>query len=634
MTREEHLAFCRRCKNRAFSATEGTICGITNRIADFEVSCPNYRVDESVPVEDPAKALEETYIKPDVLSADARQNLSSQQHVVYGVIGGASSAILGALLWTLVTVTTNHQIGYMAIGIGFIVGFGVRFFGAGIDKYFGIIGAVFALLGCLLGNLLSQVYFIAEAENLGYFDTLTLLSPSIILSIFEESGHPMDLLFYGLAITAGYRYAFRKITEDVLKQAEQGLLPPPPFSSFRNVGVIVLFLSLSMGGYFIYSASGGIRTFYYTNGSIQSKGQLSNGKEHGYWEMWWENGTPMANGYFTNGIPDSIWNYYTDEGEHYRTGKFKKGLKHGTWTDYYPNRQIAFTGNYEDDRQSGLWIYYYEDGTKSGSTLFYLDNPDGKFESFNPDGTPNTLGMYTRGKPTGAWLSYYPDGKKMLETEFETETIIRIINSWNSNGTPEVINGEGIYKGRNEEGKVVEMGIVKGGYKTGNWTTYFASGNTYQVGEFKDNLYYLRNSWDSSGKPMVLNSNGYHEQYEDDRGETVKEYGLIRNGLREEKWEVYYPTGVIAQETTFVKGLLEGPQSGNTETGALYFEGICKNNERTGLWTWYHDNGKKSSTVTFVQGKKEGDQIFYDEDEIPIKIEVYKNGELVAKKII
>jgi len=634
MTREEHLKFCRRCKNRSFNANDGIICGITNRVADFDVSCPNYTLDESVNLDDPAKNLEEIYIEPEALSASAQQNLRTQQDIVYASIGGAASAILGALIWTLITVSTQYQIGYMAIGVGFIVGFGVRFFGAGIDKVYGVIGAIFALFGCLLGNLLSQVYFIAEAEGLGYFDVITLLSPSVILSIFQESAHPMDVLFYGLAITAGYRFAFRKITDDLLKQAEQGTLAPPPLSQFRNIGVIFLFLFLSIGGYFIYSSSGGVRIFYYPSGSIQSKGELLDGKEHGYWEMWWENGNTVANGYFKNGIADSMWNYFNEEGVHYRTGKFVNGLKHGTWIDYYPNKQIASIGEYNDDRQNGLWTFYYEDGTISGKTIFYLDNPNGEFESYNPDGTLNTKGKYSHGKPIGNWTIYYPDELKMLEAEYESEDVIRILNSWNMDGTQEVNNGEGLYKRRNEEGKVLEAGLVKNGYKISTWTIYFANGNTYEKGEYIDNVYYIRNSWDNTGKQMVLNANGYHEVYEGDSGELVREYGLIRNGLREEKWEVYYPSGIISQEVNYLKGKLEGTQSGNTESGNLYFEGIFKNNVQIGLWTWYHENGNKSSTVNFIDGKKEGDQTFYDEDENPIKIEVYKNDILIETKIL
>ncbi|MEN9304421.1 MAG: hypothetical protein RL264_2850 [Bacteroidota bacterium] len=46
MTRDEQLKFCNICTNRAFSNEEGTICRLTNKIADFEGNCSSYVVDE------------------------------------------------------------------------------------------------------------------------------------------------------------------------------------------------------------------------------------------------------------------------------------------------------------------------------------------------------------------------------------------------------------------------------------------------------------------------------------------------------------------------------------------------------------------------------------------------------------
>jgi hypothetical protein len=105
--------------------------------------------------------------------------------------------------------------GYMAIAVGFIVGFSVQFMGKGIDKIYGIIGAIGAVLGCVLGNFLSQVGFIAIDPEIGlsYFQALRLLLSDMQLTveIMKETFSPIDILFYGIAIYTGYRYSFRKI---------------------------------------------------------------------------------------------------------------------------------------------------------------------------------------------------------------------------------------------------------------------------------------------------------------------------------------------------------------------------------------------------------------------------------------
>lgn len=45
MTREEHLVFCKACKNQDFDPNKGVICKLTSQIADFEGQCESYLED-------------------------------------------------------------------------------------------------------------------------------------------------------------------------------------------------------------------------------------------------------------------------------------------------------------------------------------------------------------------------------------------------------------------------------------------------------------------------------------------------------------------------------------------------------------------------------------------------------------
>lgn len=102
----------------------------------------------------------------------------------------------------------------MAVGIGFLVGFSVRFFGKGFDQKFGFVGAIFSLLGCLLGNLFTTVIFASIDLNETFFTMLFSLNLSNIIDIFEQTFSPMDLLFYGIAIYEGYKFSFRTLSEN------------------------------------------------------------------------------------------------------------------------------------------------------------------------------------------------------------------------------------------------------------------------------------------------------------------------------------------------------------------------------------------------------------------------------------
>ena len=157
MTRDQHLEFCSRCINRKFDSDKGIICSLTNDIAAFQISCDKYEVDKGVTTVSPSLEDIADHKVVETLPENIRANLRKQQDLVLAVVGGLSAAVLGAIVWAMFTVATNYQIGYMAIAVGLLVGFSVRYFGAGVDKHFGYIGAILALVGCALGNLLSQV---------------------------------------------------------------------------------------------------------------------------------------------------------------------------------------------------------------------------------------------------------------------------------------------------------------------------------------------------------------------------------------------------------------------------------------------------------------------------------------------
>jgi hypothetical protein len=94
--------------------------------------------------------------------------------------------------------------------------------GRGVDNTFGYVGAALSLFGCLLGNLLSVYAIIAEQEELAFFFVLTHVNPAAIPELLAATFHPMDLLFYAIAIYEGYRFSFRRITRTDLMRVATG----------------------------------------------------------------------------------------------------------------------------------------------------------------------------------------------------------------------------------------------------------------------------------------------------------------------------------------------------------------------------------------------------------------------------
>jgi len=220
MTREEQLIFCKKCTNRKLDLQQGLLCSLTGEKAAFTNECPDFNLDETVKeVVIDVEPVEPQQIQ-EQLSPKAFEKLRIEQNFSGAVVAGSIIGIIGSAVWGAITVATRYQIGYMAIAIGAGVGLSMRYIGKGIDPIFGITGGIIAVLSCILGNFLSIIGFIADAEGLGYFETLGAIDFSLVLPIMVDTFAVMDLLFYGIAGYEGYKLAFRTLSNEELTEIE------------------------------------------------------------------------------------------------------------------------------------------------------------------------------------------------------------------------------------------------------------------------------------------------------------------------------------------------------------------------------------------------------------------------------
>ena len=99
------------------------ICNVTNSIADFEENCENFKLDESVIKK--VNGSEDIHTEEVISKIDKRSlnKLTIHQDFYYAIVGGLLATLISAIIWAVVTVATQYQIGYMAIGVGLFVGF-------------------------------------------------------------------------------------------------------------------------------------------------------------------------------------------------------------------------------------------------------------------------------------------------------------------------------------------------------------------------------------------------------------------------------------------------------------------------------------------------------------------------------
>ncbi len=135
---------------------------------------------------------------------------SARGTLAVAAAAGFAAALVGAVLWAVLAAVTNFKIGFAAVGVGFLVGAVMRTVGHGNTPAYGYVGAALALLGCVVGDVLSDCVFVAQHLGQPVLDTVSRLTPTTAVMLLQANFRPLDALFYFIALRAGYRYAFIK----------------------------------------------------------------------------------------------------------------------------------------------------------------------------------------------------------------------------------------------------------------------------------------------------------------------------------------------------------------------------------------------------------------------------------------
>ncbi|MEX1224312.1 MAG: hypothetical protein WEA31_07170 [Pirellulales bacterium] len=145
-------------------------------------------------------------------------DLDDQQNFGTAIVGGISWAIVGASMWTMATVLTGTPASYMAIPLGFLVGHGIRLTGRGLRSRFSVLGVVLVIVGCLVGHGMAATLLQVQMNRAELWSQLgaMFINPLNIASRVGTYFHPIDLLFYGLAIYQGSCFSLKRIREEDL----------------------------------------------------------------------------------------------------------------------------------------------------------------------------------------------------------------------------------------------------------------------------------------------------------------------------------------------------------------------------------------------------------------------------------
>jgi len=92
--------------------------------------------------------------------------------------------------------------------------------------------------------------------------------------------------------------------------------------------------------------------FYYQNGQKKLEGAYNrDGKKHGKWTYWREDGKLWSEGYFDEGKDDGMRKTWHENGQKHYQGKYNSGKRIGTWKFWDENGNLVKEIDYDKEAQ-------------------------------------------------------------------------------------------------------------------------------------------------------------------------------------------------------------------------------------------------------------------------------------------
>ncbi len=92
--------------------------------------------------------------------------------------------------------------------------------------------------------------------------------------------------------------------------------------------------------------------FYYENGNKKMDGYYNaDGKKHGKWTYWREDGKIWSEGYFNEGKDDKMRRTWHENGQKHYEGRYKNGTRVGKWKFYDESGKLVKEIDYDKEQE-------------------------------------------------------------------------------------------------------------------------------------------------------------------------------------------------------------------------------------------------------------------------------------------
>jgi hypothetical protein len=130
-------------------------------------------------------------------------------NIPVALLAGLMAACLGSLFWVGYTAATGAHVFWLALPVAALVGLTVRFVGGGTTPLFGLIAAVFTLLGSLGGQVGAEI-FSGMSSLFDFYDVMTRVNFAQLGESLLNQALPFGYIVYAMALFGAYRVAMQK----------------------------------------------------------------------------------------------------------------------------------------------------------------------------------------------------------------------------------------------------------------------------------------------------------------------------------------------------------------------------------------------------------------------------------------
>lgn len=102
----------------------------------------------------------------------------------------------------------------------------------------------------------------------------------------------------------------------------------------------------------------GVWSFWHSDGTLEKRGALVDGRPTGHWEYFHDTGAVMLEGDFDGGVEEGGWKGFYRTGAPRFVGGYVAGKPEGEWSSFHPDGGLLSVGRYEAGQKVGRWRYF------------------------------------------------------------------------------------------------------------------------------------------------------------------------------------------------------------------------------------------------------------------------------------